>query len=71
MTVAGLVLEMRRRPNRVTLVLDDRSGRLEVSLYEEIYQQHRDIIVKDAILVIDGACGSTTSSRPGVCRPSR
>ena len=54
-TVAGLVLEIRRRPNRVTLILDDRTGRLEVSLYEEIFQQHRDIIVKDAILVIDGS----------------
>ncbi|MDE1923682.1 MAG: DNA polymerase III subunit alpha, partial [Gammaproteobacteria bacterium] len=54
-TVAGLVLEVRRRPNRVTLVLDDRSGRLEVSLYEELFQKHRDLIVKDAILVIDGA----------------
>jgi DNA polymerase-3 subunit alpha len=53
-TVAGLVLEIRRRPNRVTLTLDDRSARLEVSLYEEIFQQHRDIIVKDAILIVDG-----------------
>lgn len=53
-TVAGLVLEIRRRPNRVTLILDDRSGRLEVSLYEETFQQFREIIVKDAILVIDG-----------------
>jgi len=54
-TVAGLVLEIRRRPNRVTLILDDRTGRLEVSLFEETYQQHRDIIVKDAILVVDGS----------------
>jgi DNA polymerase-3 subunit alpha len=53
-TVAGLVLEIRRRPNRVTLILDDRTGRLEVSLFEEAFQQHRDIIVKDAILVVDG-----------------
>ena len=53
-TVAGLVLEIRRRPNRVTLILDDRSARLEVSLYEETFQQYRDIIVKDAILIIDG-----------------
>jgi DNA polymerase-3 subunit alpha len=48
------VLEIRRRPNRVTLILDDRSARLEVSLYEEIFQQHRDIIVKDAILIVEG-----------------
>jgi DNA polymerase-3 subunit alpha len=53
-TVAGLVLEIRRRPNRVTLILDDGSARLEVSLFEDIFQQHRDIIVKDAILIIDG-----------------
>ncbi len=48
------MLEIRRRPNRVTLILDDRSARLEVSLYEEVFQQHRDIIVKDAILIVDG-----------------
>ncbi len=54
-TVAGLVLEIRRRPNRVTLILDDRTARLEVTLFEELFQQHRDIIVKDAILVIDGS----------------
>ena len=53
-TVAGLVLEIRRRPNRVTLILDDRSARLEVSLYEETFQQFRDIIVKDAILIVEG-----------------
>jgi len=53
-TVAGLVLEIRRRPNRVTLILDDRSARLEVSLFEETFQQYRDIIVKDAILIVDG-----------------
>jgi DNA polymerase-3 subunit alpha len=54
-TVAGLVLEIRRRPNRVTLILDDRTARLEVTLFEELFQQHRDIIVKDAILVIEGS----------------
>jgi DNA polymerase-3 subunit alpha len=54
-TVAGLVLEIRRRPNRVTLILDDRTARLEVSLYEETFQQYRDIIVKDAILIVDGS----------------
>jgi DNA polymerase-3 subunit alpha len=54
-TVAGLVLEIRRRPNRVTLILDDRTARLEVTLFEETFQQHRDIIVKDAILVVEGS----------------
>ncbi|MDE2296214.1 MAG: DNA polymerase III subunit alpha [Gammaproteobacteria bacterium] len=54
-TVAGLVLEIRRRANRVTLILDDRTGRLEVSLFEEVYQKHRDVIVKDAIVLVEGS----------------
>src|SRR5688572_26769001 len=53
-TVAGLVLEMRRRGSRMTLVLDDRSARIEVSLFEDVWQQHRAIIVRDAILVVEG-----------------
>ncbi len=40
-TVAGLVHEMRRRGPRMTLVLDDRSGRIEVSLFDDVYQQYR------------------------------
>jgi DNA polymerase-3 subunit alpha len=52
--IAGLVLELRRRANRVTLLLDDRSGRLEVTVFEELYQKLRNIIAKDAILVVDG-----------------
>ncbi len=54
MTVAGLVVEVRKRGPRVTLMLDDRSGRIEVMLFEEICQQHRDLIAKDAILLVEG-----------------
>lgn len=53
-TVAGLVLDIRKRTNRTTLILDDRSGRIEVSLFDDVFQQHRDVIAKDAILVIEG-----------------
>ena len=53
-TIAGLVLEVRKRANRVILALDDRSGRIEVMLFEEVFQQHRDIIAKDAIVLIEG-----------------
>ena len=53
-TVAGLVLEIRRRGSRMTLLLDDRSGRIEVSLFEDVWQQHRAVIVRDAILVVEG-----------------
>jgi len=36
------------------LTLDDRSGRIEVTLFEELYQTLRNIVAKDAILVVDG-----------------
>ena len=54
-TVAGLVLEIRKRSGRTSLVLDDRSGRLEVTLFEDVMQQYRALIARDAILVVDGA----------------
>ncbi|MGH8243745.1 MAG: DNA polymerase III subunit alpha [Steroidobacteraceae bacterium] len=53
-TVAGLVLEMRRRGSRMTIVLDDRSARIEVSLFEDVWQQHRGVLARDAILVVEG-----------------
>ena len=43
-----------RRGNRTTLVLDDRSARIEVMLFDDVFQQHRDIIARDAILVVEG-----------------
>jgi DNA polymerase-3 subunit alpha len=52
--IGGLVLEIRKRPNRVSLTLDDRSGRMEVTLFDDVYQQHRDLILKDAILIVEG-----------------
>ena len=53
-TIAGLVLEIRRRGARMTLLLDDKSGRIEVSLFDDVWQQHRTVIARDAILVIEG-----------------
>ncbi|MCC7199034.1 MAG: DNA polymerase III subunit alpha [Gammaproteobacteria bacterium] len=53
-TIAGLVLEVRKRGNRTTLILDDRSARMEVQMFEETFQQHKSLIAKDAILVVEG-----------------
>ena len=55
MTLAGLVLEIRRRGGRTSFVLDDRSGRIEVTLFDDVYQQYRALIARDSILVVDGA----------------
>ena len=53
-TVAGLIDEVRKRGPRIILTLDDGTGRLEASLFEEAYQQQRDLIVKDALVLAEG-----------------
>ena len=54
-TVAGLIMDIRKRGNRVTVVLDDDSGRLEVSLFAESFQEFRHLLIKDEIVVVSGA----------------
>ena len=53
-TVAGLIDEVKKRGPRVILTLDDRTGRIEAMLFEETYQRHRDLISKDALVLIEG-----------------
>lgn len=58
--VAGLVVATRtmrtRRGDRMMfLTLDDRSGRLELAVFSELYARHRDLLVKDNLLVVSGA----------------
>ncbi|MGB9429915.1 MAG: DNA polymerase III subunit alpha [Gammaproteobacteria bacterium] len=53
-TVAGLVVDLRKRSERVSLVLDDRSGRLEVTLFEEVYNRFRSLAVKDKVVIVEG-----------------
>lgn len=57
MTVAGLIMDVRKRGSRFTVVLDDDSGRLEVSLFAETFQEYRDLLVKDEIVVVHGTLG--------------
>lgn len=54
-TVAGLIMDVRKRGNRVTVVLDDDSGRLEVSLFSEAFQQFQHLLIKDEIVVVSGS----------------
>ncbi len=53
-TVAGVVLKIGKRGNRVTLQLDDRSGRVEVTLFDEAYQEFGHLLQVKAVLVIHG-----------------
>jgi DNA polymerase-3 subunit alpha len=53
-TVAGLIDEVKKRGPRVILTLDDRTGRIEVTLFDEIFQRHRDLVAKDELVLIEG-----------------
>lgn len=53
-SVAGYIHEVRRRGNRTAIVLDDRSGRIEVTFFDDVLQRYRELIVKDALVLIDG-----------------
>ena len=57
--VAGLVVAMRtmntRRGDRMAFVtLDDRTGRLELAVFSDLYERQRDLLVKDTLLVVEG-----------------
>ncbi|MDE2091606.1 MAG: DNA polymerase III subunit alpha [Gammaproteobacteria bacterium] len=51
---AGLIVELRKRGGRVSLILDDRSGRLEVTLFEDAFNRFRTLAVKDRVVVVEG-----------------
>ena len=52
--MAGLVSDVRKRGNRVSVVLDDDTARMEVSLFSEASQEFRHSACKDEIVVISG-----------------
>jgi DNA polymerase-3 subunit alpha len=57
--VAGLVVALRtmqtRRGDRMAFVtLDDRTGRLELAVFSELFQKSRDLIAKDTLVVVEG-----------------
>jgi DNA polymerase-3 subunit alpha len=58
-TVAGLVVSVRhgktQRGRMGSVVLDDRTGRIEVAVFNEVYEQVRDLLTPDRILVVTGA----------------
>ena len=59
--VAGLVTGMRtintRRGRMAIVTLDDRTGRVDATLFSDVYEQFRDSISRDAILVMTGTLG--------------
>lgn len=58
-TIAGLIISQRvvktkRGDNMAILTIDDRTGRIDVTLFSEIYNNARDLLLKDGLLVITG-----------------
>jgi DNA polymerase-3 subunit alpha len=53
-TVGGLVDEIKKRGTRFIVTLDDGTGRLEVTLFEDVYQKYRDVLAKDALALVEG-----------------
>jgi len=57
--LAGLMLNMRTRKTQrgskiVTAVLDDRTARIDVVIYEETYEKFNHLLEKDKLLVVEG-----------------
>ena len=57
--VAGLVYATRTMRNKrgemlSFTTLDDRSGRIELSVFADVYEQHKQKIFKDAVLIVEG-----------------
>jgi len=56
--VAGLVLSIRQiqtqRGRMASLVLDDRSGRIEVTLFSDVFEDNRELLAVDKVLVVAG-----------------
>lgn len=53
-TIAGYIHEVRKKGNRTSIVLDDRTGRMEVTFFDEVMQRYRELVVKDALVLIEG-----------------
>ena len=72
--VAGLIVSVRTmksaRGSMAVFVLDDRSARLEATAYSEVYQQYRDVLLKDTIVVVEGRLAQDDRTGNSVMRAS-
>ena len=52
--VAGVVADVRRRGGRVSMILEDHTGRLEVTMFDEVFNQYRHLAIHDQMVVVNG-----------------
>ena len=58
--IVGLVVAMRTMKSRkgeniAFLTLDDKTGRVEVSVFADMYENNRDLLYKDAVIMVKGS----------------
>ncbi len=59
MTLAGLIIALRTRPTKrgdkmAFVTIDDRTGRIEVTLFGDTYARYHDVLGKDKVIVVTG-----------------
>jgi DNA polymerase-3 subunit alpha len=57
-SLMGLVIAVQRRNTQrgaiASVLLDDRTGRMEATLFNEMYERHRDLLAVDRVLLFEG-----------------
>ena len=53
-TVAGEINEVKKRGPRTVVTLDDGTGWLEVTLFDDTFQLYRDLIAKNSLVIVEG-----------------
>jgi len=55
--VATRTMKTKRGDTMAIIQIDDRSARIEVTVYAEAYNEHRELLVKDSIVIVEGSVG--------------
>jgi DNA polymerase-3 subunit alpha len=58
-TIAGWIIGLRtlftKRGDRMAIVtLEDHTGRLDITIFSEVFNTHKDLLNKDRLLIVDG-----------------
>ena len=53
-SLAGLLTDIRKRGNRITMFLDDGLSRIELTMFSEAFQEYRHLIEEHALRVVSG-----------------
>lgn len=74
--IAGLIVDQRvmktkKGDNLCFITLDDRSARIEITLFGDVYEQYRDSIKKDTVVIMEGEISNDDYSGGIKVRASR